>query len=149
MAALSWSYLLWTIKLIWRGAPQKMVLCQIIGSILRYDEYVYIYLAYQVCTYEYKIWYTILHIKMAGWLLPEAAQTSLSNLMLLAVSYDVMLHFSRTALALVSCEPNEYARVEQNSKKKKEKQHHRVLRACIRLLCTWERIECTVYLVAT
>ena len=58
---------------------------------------------------------------MAGWLLLEAAQTSLSNLLLLAVSYDIMLHFSRAALALVSCEPNQYACVEQNKKKVRRK----------------------------
>ena len=71
------------------------------GSILRYDED-FLFLTYQVCTYEYEIRHTILHIKMAGCLLLEAAQTSLSNLLLVAVSYDIMLHFSRTALALVS-----------------------------------------------
>ena len=58
---------------------------------------------------------------MAGWLLLEAAQTSLSNLLLLAVSYDIMFHFSRTAVVLVSCEPNEYACVEQDAKKVKRK----------------------------
>ena len=45
--------------------------------------------------YEYEVRHNILHIKMAGWLLLEAAQTSLSNLLLLAVSYDIMLFFSR------------------------------------------------------
>ena len=52
--------------------------------------------------------------------------------------------------ALVSCEPSEYACVEQNAKNIcKKKQQHRFLRACIELLCTWHRIECTVNLFAT
>ena len=46
--------------------------------------------------YEYEVRHTILHQKMAGWLLLEAAQTSLSNLLLLAVSFDIMLHFSKS-----------------------------------------------------
>ena len=58
--------------------------------------YIYlIYVRYQVCTYEYEVRHTILPIKIAGWFSLEAAQTSLSNLLLLAVSYDIMLHFSR------------------------------------------------------
>ena len=45
--------------------------------------------------YECEDRHTILDMKMAGWLLLEAVQTSLSNLLLLAVSYDTMLHFSQ------------------------------------------------------
>ena len=44
--------------------------------------------------YECQVRRTILHLKMAGWLLLEAAQTSLSNLLYLAVSNGIMLHFS-------------------------------------------------------
>ena len=62
------------------------------GSILRYDDF--FLFTCQVCTYEYEIGHTILYGQMAGWLLLEAAQTSLSNLLLLAVSYDIMLNFS-------------------------------------------------------
>ena len=63
---------------------------------------IYIY-AYQVCTpsmYEYEVRHTILNKKIAGWLLLEAAQTSLSNLLLLAVSYDIRLHFHGQHLPL-------------------------------------------------
>ena len=87
---------------------------------LRYDKYMF-FLTYQVCMHEYKIRHTLLHMKMVGWMLLEAAQTSLSNLLLLAVGYGIMFHFSRIALTLVSCEPNEYACVEQNAKKTKKK----------------------------
>ena len=66
---------------------------------LRYDKYMF-FLTYQVCMHEYKIRHTLLHMKMVGWMLLEAAQTSLSNLLLLAVSYDIMLHFHGQHLPL-------------------------------------------------
>ena len=67
-------------------------------SILRHEDFLFFYTyAYQVCTpsmYEYEVRHTILNKKIAGWLLLEAAQTSLSNLPLLTASCDIMLHFS-------------------------------------------------------
>ena len=55
---------------------------------------IFLEITYQVCMYEYEVRHAILHMKMAGWLLLEAVQPSLSNLLLLAVNYDIMLHFS-------------------------------------------------------
>ena len=46
-------------------------------------------------SHEYEVLHAILHIKMAGWLLLEAAQTPLSNLLLLVVYYDIMPFFPR------------------------------------------------------
>ena len=72
--------------------------------------------------YECQVRRTILHLKMAGWLLLEAAQTSLSNLLLLAVSYDIIPLFSR--IVCPSCfmrNEQKYACVEQNGKRKSKK----------------------------
>ena len=98
VAALWWSYLLWAIKFIRREAPKSEG--SDIKSKVRFDSqakrFSFLY-AYQVCTpsmYEYEVRHTILNKKIAGWLLLEAAQTSLSNLPLLTASCDIMLHFS-------------------------------------------------------
>ena len=136
-AAFSWSYLIWAIELIRREAPKGYD----IKSWVRFSGMAKIFF-YVPGVYEYEIRHTVLHIKMAAWLLLEAAQTSLSNLLVLAVSYDIMLHFTRT-VALVSCETNKYACVETTMQRKK---NNTMVRACIRLLCTWHLIECTVHL---
>ena len=65
----------------------------------------------------------------SGWLLLDAAQTSLWNVMLLAVQGK----YKNNALSRMQKMP-------------KEKQHHRIFRACMRLLCTWYLLEGTVYL---
>ena len=76
----------------------------------------------------------------------EVAQTSLLNVMLLAVSYDIIPHF-HGQFALFSCEINKYCTHALSKKKKsKEKQHHGIFKACIRLLGTCHLLEFTVYL---
>ena len=144
-AARSWSYLLWAIKLIWRGAPKKKwIWYQIVGSILRHDQdFFLVNLRTIAGMYE-----SILHIKMAEWLLLEAAQTSLSNLLLLAVSYDIMLHFSWIVCPCFM--RNKRIRLRWAERKtKKRKAAPSYFRAWIRLLCPWHLIECTVHLFAT
>ena len=66
-----------------------------------------------------------------------------------SLSITISCSISHRKFALVSCETNKYACVEQNAKHWKGKQHQRIFRSWIRLLCTWHLIECTVYLLAT
>ena len=110
----------------------------------------FFFFTYQVpvCTYEYEIRHTILHIKMAGWLFAGGRPN-------VAIEYGVArcrlryhaLVFTESLPLFHASQTNTLAlsRMQKKSKKK----HHRVFRACIRLLCTWHRIECTVYLFAT
>ena len=82
-----------------------------------------------------------------GFLLLEATQTTLSNVMLLAVNYDIILHFSHGYFAFASCKTNKYECIEYRMQKKvKSKATPWYLWACRRPLCTWHLLECILYL---
>ena len=82
---------------------------------------IFLEITYQVCMYEYEVRHAILHMKMAGWLLLEAAQPSLSNLLLLAVNYDIMLHFSWIVCPLFHAKKTNTLALSRMQKKTKKK----------------------------